>query len=377
MEEQFKDLLIQHVPIPEAAKRLGMSRRTGYDVKERLIKRGELKNIGFVSPAFYVSEVPPTGENPLYAQERWGPISAPTAPQWWADDNIDRDGVWTSSMEGEEPPQGFSRCHLANAMMGVPVIVEGDMNDLRDNHGFVYGFWPKTMVKTNDRFSQYPLDIRMKGFAVTGYYRIGKLETRTLRFNLGDVWLDPIIYPDQESIIRLFEKRMGRICALLETHGWKFGDSFEFQGGIHFAFPDHIWGDTLDRVVKMDDGQVIADHSHGKIEIELENGNTPEGLTGAQILAHAPANILSLSRKTNEITMEVIDLRSELRVLQETMCELRPIIRELVENQVVSTQVAAEQSKAIAHILETNAQLVKQAQNDVPKFPTEPKEGYL
>ncbi len=311
-----------------------------------------------------------------YAEERYGPISL-GSPSWWNDDNVDQDGVWTPSREGDEPPTGFSRCHLANAMLGVPVIIEGDMSDLRDNRGFVYGFWPKTAVKTNERYNQYPLDIHMKGYSVKGYYRVGSLESRTLRFNLGDVWLDPMVYPDHDSIIRLFEKRMAKILALLETHGWVFGDSFTFNGGIHFAFPDHIWGETLDRIVKIDDGQVVADHSHGKLEIEIENGSTPEGLTGAQILAHAPARLLGLSRKTNDLSMEVIDLRSEIRILQDTMVELEAVTRQLVESSVTANRVSAQQSLAIAHILETNGQLIKQAQDKTPKFPPEDKEGYL
>ena len=376
MEEKFRECLIQTNSVPKASKHIGVARRTGYDIKDRLIARGEIENVGYKSPGLYVENLPPTEEEPVYAQERWGPISVPDVPKWWASDDIDNDGVWTPSKPDDQPPEGFSRCHLSNGMMGVPVLIAGDRDDLRDGRGFVYGYWSKDIVK-NDRYTQYPVDIRMKGYRILGYYRVGSLGASTLRFNLENVWLDPILYPDHESIIRLFEKRMGRICALLETHGWKFGDSFEFHGGVHFAFPDHIWGDTLDRIVKLDDGQIIADHSHGKIEVELENGNTPEGLTSAQILGHAPANILGLSRKASELTMEVIDLRSDLILVKETLAELRPVIKELAENQLLESQVSAEQARTLAHILQTNGQLSKQVQSsNLPPYLSDPKEGY-
>lgn len=372
-EKKFLKTYASTSNFKQACKAANVKERQGYNIKKALIEKGYIHPRGEVvllQKSLPIKEI---------AETRWGPK---TEPKWWDSPNIDHDGTWSPIKPSDEPPMGFSRCHLSNSMLGVPVVSEGEMCDLRDSRGFVFGFWVRSDNVETKAYSQYPLEIVFGNSRLKGYYRVGKLGSKTLRFNLEDIYLDPMYYPDPQSIISLFEKRLAKVCSSLEKHGWVFGDAFEFNGGIHFAFPDHIWADYLDRTVKLDDGQVICDHSHGKIEIELENGVTKEGFDAAGILAHAPAHLTALNRRTSELTMEIVDLRAqneikdqELLALATRVHNLQSIVEDIYNTQRISTQWSAETLDTMKNLQQTVDLLVQDSKNKLLTKPDE-KKGY-
>ena len=305
MRDEFLEAVLRHERVEDIAKRIGVSRRTGYRILTDLIDQGKVRNIGYSSPGFFVKD------DPGMARSTGGGACGP-----------------------EPVDSRLSEAHLSGSFH-TAVLQPGDMDDIRDARGFCYGYWSKD-VKHPTGSDEYSADIRIFDTPVILRYRKGNRGSMSVRMNIGRIALDPLRYDSPEQVIDVFVQRAKAVFRILELHDWIFSEEFKLKGNIHFAWPGHPWGDFLDRVYKMADDQIVADHSNGKLEIEIENGETPDGLSNAQILAHAGAHIESLHQQETENSVSIYSL-------QELQRQNQILFQGILENQKLIGQIFLEQ----------------------------------
>lgn len=314
MKEQFLVYLVQHMRIEDIARKIGVSRRTGYRIKEELVKEGRVKQFGFQYPGFFVRDDP--GEAP---------------------------GTGGGACDTIQVGNVLSEAHISGTF-SVAVLQEGDREDIRDSRGICYGYWAKDPKHPNGSV-EYTADIRLSPTETKTIlrYRKGNRGSMSLRINPGRIPLDPLLYETPEQVINEFVQRAKAVFKVLRTHGWVFSEEFKLAGKIHFAWPGHPWGDYLDRVYKIDDDQIVADHSNGKLEVEIENGETDDGLSNAQILAHAPAHIEALHQQNDETEVSIFALQEKNRQMQILMDGILDNIKTVGEIFIEQQRIQSEQ----------------------------------
>ncbi|MBR1888686.1 MAG: hypothetical protein IJ810_01855 [Candidatus Methanomethylophilus sp.] len=305
MRDELQERVLRHEKVEDIAKKIGVSRRTGYRILKELIDEGKIQNIGYTSPGFFVSA---------------------------EDDKAQSTG---GGAYGTAPLEHtLSEAHLSGSFY-TAVLRQGDMEDIRDARGFCYGYWSKD-VKHPTGSDEYSADIRIFDTPVILRYRRGNRGSMSIRMNIGRIALDPLQYDSSEQVIEVFVQRAKAVFDILELHDWSFSEEFKLKGNIHFAWPNHPWGEFLDRVYKMADEQIVADHSNGKLEVEIENGETPDGLSNAQILSHAGAHIEALHQQETDNELSIYSLQALAR-------ENAMLFQQLLENQKLIGQIFIEQ----------------------------------
>ncbi len=309
MKQQFLLYLLEHMTIPDISKKLNICVRTGYRIKDELLKDGSIQQFGYKYPGFYIA-----GERTKSQCIEGGAL-----------------------VKDPEVVQ-LTEAHLSGSFY-VAVLQEGRRDAIRDSRGFTYGYWSKEVTHPTGS-SEYKADIRVFETPATFYYRRGNQGSKTIRIDVNRITLDPQLYDTPEQIIGEFVKRAMRIFKILEAHNWIFSDNFTLKGEIHFAWPDHPWGEFLDRVYNRDDGGLIVDHSNGRMETELTGVKTPEGLRAGAIITHVAAHIAALHEDVNSANLSIFDM-------QKMSEEQRKLLGCILENQNLISEIFFRQQESV------------------------------
>lgn len=215
-----------------------------------------------------------------------------------------------------------SRVHL-NGEILYNIRNIGQMEDIKDNAGFVMGYW-SGVGKPKGR-TDYKGYANIDGVRLTFAYRKGNKGSNTLAVWPQDVWTQgPNAMTTGEEILK---GRATRLTELLYGLGWRF-----YEQDVRGTFESGHVNDPRVARMKKDhvdtDATVKADTSPKIPEIEVNENDAND------ILSYTPEHIVTLYNRSDELAAKETRLRHANRLLRIEILESENFLLERDRNML-------------------------------------------
>lgn len=302
-ELQLLKLLLSGRSTRAAARDLGLSTRSAYNMAEKLVYFGFIRPIpGTKSPVVY--EKGDLDYSFIEGRCKLGQGATKCTPSPLRETHPAPDAVRGVSTE-KECPDGFVEAHV-NGSMSFTIVKVGTFDDPQiPGTGYV-GFWKRKEVVLNGSVNRYG-SININGQEVGLTYRKGSRGSETFSFAPKRIFLDPKEFRSEDEAKELFIDRALKVAAILKNTGWLLVDP-KFDGNSTFEYA--IRNSPLVQFLPKGhekDNDIIMDGSPGCPEIEMTD---PDCWDKVQIFANIPTHVMEAKAQSSVAMSAALQARS-------------------------------------------------------------------
>lgn len=365
-ERKVKALLLSGCSRNAIASKVSISKSTVYDIVDRLVYYGEIREIpGTRNPKIYEDanpdpiiplkgdeepEIRKCGEG---AQNRGGGGDSKAQLP-----DIDLPGISTDKY----CPEGYVEAHLNGNIFFTELRAVGTFDDIRDARGFVQGFWYSEPSRLNGSI-QYKGELRILNQVITFTYRVGDKGSKTFRLYPARIFLDPLQFESQEEASAVFIDRALYVASILRRTGWDLAKpEFCLNGrGFEYAIKGCPLVAHLPKGTNVPESDIFVDTSDEVPEIEMREVSDWEKL---QIFANLPTEIQTAKARLSSVESSASEAHSKIETASKVIVSHQTRLDDM--DSILSRMIGIQEKQTTALVnIGEHTNLIIAAQNNI------------